>query len=172
MWRCPGAEVPCVGLAWLRVASYPGFLGAEKRAWWLLRCACAWCLYKFSWVGRKFYTLWWFVMSHFISDVAHNARVHSHAVREESFQANTIYYTAMAAKVLLCRLYWESVLDNRVLVFLQRSHWKESLHLWISLSTAVSSHILCSKCLTQVVTLEKESVNIAVLERSARSFSE
>ena len=45
------------------------------------------------------------VMSHVIPDVARNARVHGYATREESFLDYIFYYIAMAAKILLCRLY-------------------------------------------------------------------
>ena len=146
-----------------------------------------------------FCTSWWFLTSHAISDVTHNTRVCTlhHAARETSChsryagtrQCSTVQHArkifssvliiAMAAKVLLCRLCWESSPDHKVTnIFTGKSLKKEwpcrissLLDIPVDSSDQLPPHV-CFKCLTRVVSLEKASANLTAFKSSARSVME
>ena len=120
-------------------------------------------------------------MSHAISDVTHNTRVHGSAApgSARAFQSYIYYYIAISAKSLLCRPHWASVPDNKVTsIFITNSLERE----WPSRISALVNipvngrdqfpHHVCSMCLMQDIILEKASVNLASFKRSARSFIE
>ena len=117
-----------------------------------------------------------------ICDDAHVTRVpyyvHRAAGVEEVF-SSVIFVTPMTAKVLLCRLCWESVLNHKVIsIFTRKSLervWPSRISVLLGIPVCRSDQLpphVCSKCSTRAVTLEKASINLAAFKRSRRFVME
>ena len=82
----------------------------------------------------------------------------------------------MASKLLMCRLCWNQVPDNRTTsLFTKKSlerGWANRitalLELPVSQSDQLPPHI-CSKCMNRVITLEKACVDLEDFKKSARA---
>ena len=114
-------------------------------------------------------------MSHAISDVTHNTRVHGSAApgSARAFQSYIYHYIAMSAKSLLCRPHWASVPYNKVTsIFITNSlerEWPSRISALVNIPVNGSDqfpHHVCSMCLMQDIILEKASVNLATYSYS------
>ena len=92
---------------------------------------------------------------------------------------SSVLIIAMAVKVLLCRLCWESVPDHKVTyIFTKKSlekQWPSRISSLLDIPVDSSDQLpphVCFKCLTRVVSLEKASANLTAFKRSARSVME
>ena len=86
------------------------------------------------------------------------------------------YWSAMASKVLSCRLCWASVVDkNMTNLFTKKSlerGWASRITALLDVPVSQDDHMpphVCSKCMTKVVALEKALTELAELKRSALS---